>query len=681
MMPGMSARPHRRRASSQRIHSLWLTSLIVASLVLVVVGLATSAHHDSDSKRQGATALAKVSAPGGPWLGVRRLKSLPSAIQDPAAASVPGGALLLGGINSNQSSVPTIQFVGANTSKTLGSLQTPLHDAAAAKLGSKVYLFGGGVSASYPTITAVDPGTGHTQAAGKLPEPRSDLAAATIGHTAYLVGGFTGQTPLASILAFNAPATGQTGQARVAGRMPQPLRYAAVAADGSRVVIAGGISPRGATSQILVFDPTTHKVSKLGALPEPVSHAPAVAIGRFVYVVGGRAANGAPTREVFAIDSATGHVSLAAHLPKPVSDAAAVPFGGGILLAAGRSTGGAVPDVFQLRPAARPQNMATLSTLRPGSDPSVLPGNVLIADKKNNRLIEVTPEGKVVWMFPRPGELAHGQTFKIPDDAFFTPGGHQIVATEEDDFVISVVDISKGRIVYRYGHPGVPGSGPDHVYNPDDAIMLDNGRIISADIKNCRLIEIKPPLHHTVAQMGTAGSCGHQPPTLFGSPNGAFPLRDGGNVVTEINGDWIDIFNRSGHLVTAAQPPGFTYPSDTNEIRPGVYLTVDWTHPGAIMELTGHGHVLWQYQPSGKDELNHPSLALPLPSGDVLANDDHNDRVIVVDPRTDRIVWQYGHKGRSGKSPGYLNIPDGVDLAPPHSLISHFPKATGLPGH
>ena len=104
----------------ERIHSLWLTSLIVASLVLVVVGLATSAHHDSDSKRQGATALAKVSAPGGPWLGVRRLKSLPSAIQDPAAASVPGGALLLGGINSNQSSVPTIQFVGAKRRRRWG---------------------------------------------------------------------------------------------------------------------------------------------------------------------------------------------------------------------------------------------------------------------------------------------------------------------------------------------------------------------------------------------------------------------------------------------------------------------------------------------------------------------------------------------------------------------------------
>jgi hypothetical protein len=311
----------------------------------------------------------------------------------------------------------------------------------------------------------------------------------------------------------------------------------------------------------------------------------------------------------------------------------------------------------------------------------VLPGDVLIADKANNRLLEVTPAGKVVWMFPKPGELKHGQTFKVPDDAFFAPSGHQIVATEEDDFVISVIDVASGRIVYRYGHPGAPGSGPGFVFNPDDAIMLRNGRIISADIKNCRLIQLKPPLHHTIGQVGTTGYCGHQPPTLFGSPNGAFPLRDGGNVVTEINNDWIDVFNRSGHLASAAQPPGFTYPSDTNEVRPGVYLTVDWTHPGAIMELTGHGRVLWEYKPSGKDELNQPSLALPLPNGDVLANDDHNHRVIVVDPRTDRIVWQYGHKGVAGTAQGYLNIPDGVDLAPPHSLIDHFPDVTGLPGH
>src|SRR5207248_5400607 len=141
-----------------------------------------------------------------------------SAIQDPAAASVTGGALVVGGLDSSQSSVATIQLVGGNLPKALGTLHTPLHDAATARLGSKVYLFGGGQSGSYRSITWVDPPTGRTRAAGQLPQPRSDLAAATVGHTVYLVGGFTGQTPLATILAWNAGAGAQTapsGQTRV----------------------------------------------------------------------------------------------------------------------------------------------------------------------------------------------------------------------------------------------------------------------------------------------------------------------------------------------------------------------------------------------------------------------------------------------------------------------------------
>ena len=47
----------------------------------------------------------------------------------------------------------------------------------------------------------------------------------------------------------------------------------------------------------------------------------------------------------------------------------------------------------------------------------------------------------------------------------------------------------------------------------------------------------------------------------------------------------------------------------------------------------------------GAAALNHPSLALPLPNGNILVNDDYNDRVIVISPKTNRIVWQYGHAG------------------------------------
>jgi hypothetical protein len=56
-----------------------------------------------------------------------------------------------------------------------------------------------------------------------------------------------------------------------------------------------------------------------------------------------------------------------------------------------------------------------------------------------------------------------------------------------------------------------------------------------------------------------------------------------------------------------------------------------------------------------------------LPNGDVLLTDDYNDRVIVVDPRSDRIVWQYGHNGVAGSGPGYLNNPDGLARCSSHT--------------
>ncbi len=330
--------------------------------------------------------------------------------------------------------------------------------------------------------------------------------------------------------------------------------------------------------------------------------------------------------------------------------------------------------------APRPADFDPASLLRPGSDPSAVPGNILIADKANNRLLEVNPDGETVWSFPQRNDLQHRQSFRVPDDVFFTADGKYVIATQEDEFAISKVDVRTRRIVYRYGHPGVPGAGPGYVYNPDDAIPLRDGVLISADIKNCRLIELRPPQQHVARQVGATGGCFHQPPVSFGSPNGAFPLSDGGVVVTEITGNWVDVFNAKGRLVATTNPPGFTYPSDTNELRPGVYLSVDYARPGAIETFDAKGHVLWRFSPRGADALNHPSLALPLPNGDILANDDYNDRVIVVDPRANRIVWQYGHTGMAGRTPGYLNIPDGVDVVRPYALVDRFPGVRGLPG-
>jgi hypothetical protein len=166
----------------------------------------------------------------------------------------------------------------------------------------------------------------------------------------------------------------------------------------------------------------------------------------------------------------------------------------------------------------------------------------------------------------------------------------------------------------------------------------------------------------------------HQPPHRFGSPNGAFPLTDGRYLATEINGDWVDQMSLTGQVSWSVHPPGVAYPSDSNEIYPGRYLTADYSTPGKVIEFDSRGRLLWRF-----GGLNKPSLALPLPNGDILVNDDYNDRVIVIDPARHRIVWQYGHTGVPGSKPGYLNDPDGVDLTPPNSLLIAHSGTMGRP--
>ncbi len=204
-----------------------------------------------------------------------------------------------------------------------------------------------------------------------------------------------------SILAWSPAAGGTSGSgstAHTVAHLPQPLRYAAVAPVGGKVVIAGGITPHGATAEVLVFDPATHTVTHLGTLPAPVSHATAVTLGRFIYVLGGRAAtNGAPTKEVFAIDSRTGQ-----RLPGRSPPRAALRFRRRTV----RRRHSHRRWAQRLRHRRRRPSVASRPAPRgdghkpaaagPGSDPSVLPSNVLVADHMNNRLVEISPQGEAV---------------------------------------------------------------------------------------------------------------------------------------------------------------------------------------------------------------------------------------------------------------------------------------------
>ena len=295
-----------------------------------------------------------------------------------------------------------------------------------------------------------------------------------------------------------------------------------------------------------------------------------------------------------------------------------------------------------------------------------LPGAILIADRGNDRVILVDSHRRILWQFPTRADRARGVHLHFDDDVFVQPGGKALVTNEEDNGDILSIDIKTHRVTRLFGIPG-PQAGiygyagtPNHLNWPDDAYVLPDGTVTVADAYRCRILFIRH--YRIVRQIGQTDVCEHNPPKTLGWVNGDTPLADGGMLVSEINGSWIDNFSKTGKLRWAFQAP-VAYPSDPQLLSGARILLADYAKPGAVL-IMDHQRV-WRYAPtSGWGELDHPSLAIMLPNGNIAVNDDWNHRVVIIDPKKKRIVWQYGHLGQAGRGANYLNTPDGMDYIP-----------------
>ena len=330
----------------------------------------------------------------------------------------------------------------------------------------------------------------------------------------------------------------------------------------------------------------------------------------------------------------------------------------------GSTNGGSTAAPHPRIPTSRPVSVTPTraDAVRTIAARTPLPGAILIADRGNNRILLVNPAHAVLWHFPRRQDLAKGVRLRFNDDTFVGRQGRVIVANEEEAHTIVQIDIRTHRRIHLYGVPGVRGSSPGLLNTPDDAYPLPDGSIVVADAYNCRIIWVRA--RRIIRQIGTTGVCRHDPPRTLGAVNGDTPLLGGGILVSEIPGHWIDEFGADGALRWAAQAP-VRYPSDPQPLTAGRVLLADYSNPGQVVIMDHTGRALWLYAPrSGPGRLDHPSLALMLPGALIAVNDDFRHRVVVIDMRTQRIVWQYGHTDVAGFGPGYLNTPDGMDFVP-----------------
>lgn len=292
--------------------------------------------------------------------------------------------------------------------------------------------------------------------------------------------------------------------------------------------------------------------------------------------------------------------------------------------------------------------------------PGPIPGYLLIADRGNNRALLVDSKKHILWRYPRPG-IDPAMPFRFDDDTFFGPRVDRIISNQEEQHTIQVISFPSGHLLWRYGHVNRRGQGPGYLNTPDDAYLLRNRLITVADAYNCRVLFISPA-HRIVRQYGTTGVCRHDPPRYLGPVNGATPLPDGGILVSEVTGSWVDDIGPNGRLRWSVRAP-VSYPSDPQPIGHGRILIADYARPGHALIMTRGGRVVWRYGPAaGPGELNHPSLALRITHDLIAINDDFRHRVVLVSIRKKRIVWQYGHTDIAGRRRGYLNTPDGLDL-------------------
>src|SRR5579864_8669359 len=112
------------------------------------------------------------------------------------------------------------------------------------------------------------------------------------------------------------------------------------------------------------------------------------------------------------------------------------------------------------------------------------PGNILIADQFNNRIIEINRAHQIVWSFGDGTSFADPHSIVGPNDAervgvdtliagTGAPAGTEptcMKAACNDNRVI-LVDPA-GTILWQYGQAGVAGSGPDQLNTPVFAAAL-----------------------------------------------------------------------------------------------------------------------------------------------------------------------------------------------------------------
>jgi outer membrane protein assembly factor BamB len=298
----------------------------------------------------------------------------------------------------------------------------------------------------------------------------------------------------------------------------------------------------------------------------------------------------------------------------------------------------------------------------PGADFN-RPGDILIADQFNNRVIEIQPDGRIVWQFGRgPNDFSPRSIIGCNDAQRVgpftlmagtgTPPGviPQAPNGAVDNRVILVDPF--GRIVWQYGQFGQTGDGPDLLNTPVQCTWLPNADVLISDQANNRIIEVnlKKQIVWQFPALGDTNAVDQ-----LASPNSAELLENGDVLIGDLNDSRAIEVNRADQIVATFTAGGTVGNiAFASRLPNGDTLLTD-TSNANIVEVNANDQIVWNYF----TDTDPNSLAAPLPTrairlrnGDTLISDQFNNRVISVN-MAKQIVADYGLPLADGNNVGY----------------------------
>jgi len=292
------------------------------------------------------------------------------------------------------------------------------------------------------------------------------------------------------------------------------------------------------------------------------------------------------------------------------------------------------------------------------------PGNILISDQFNNRVIEVAPDGHVVWTFgsgnptlcnPGPGtiiglndaeRLSGGLTLLAGTGI---PAGSQSFPKGCADNRVIVVN-QQGQIVWQYGQAGVSGSGPNELNAPVFAIQLPSRNIMVVDQANNRVIEIDRNTKQIVWSYGPKSG-----PGALNNPNSAELLPNGHILIGDENNNRVLEITRDGTIVWQYNQ-GLSGATFASRLPNGDTLITDSSH-SRVLEVTPNKKLVFEYFTNSDAASNSaplPTNAVQLSNGEIVIADQFNNRILIVNPEKQ---LQYGMINVTGNGPNQLNGP------------------------